>query len=213
MPESTDSLTSLALLTPRARKKSFASLTGLTPLLNEFILGVENAAVRDLLSPVGVSHLAQQSPVLFIGPSGAGKTALATTLAARWVNEVSDRTFTLVHATEFVKMFVRSIESDDMPRFRSQHRDCDCLMIDNIHELSGKGAVQLELVETLNALEQRESVVILTSQVMPQWIPQFSQALTSRIMGGYCVEIACPGPEARMKILEQLALANNVTIN
>lgn len=212
MPDTTDTLTSLALLTPRARKKSFASLTGLTPLLNEFILGGENAAARDLLSPVGVSHLANQSPVLFIGPSGAGKTALATTLAARWVNEVSDRTFTLVHATEFVKMFVRSIESDDMPRFRSQHRECDCLMIDNVHELSGKDAVQTELVETLNALEQRQAAVILTSQVMPQWIPQFSQALTSRIMGGYCVEIACPGPEARMKILEQLALANNVAI-
>jgi chromosomal replication initiator protein len=212
MPETTDSLTSLALMTPRARKKSFASLTGLTPLLSDFIAGSENELVRDLLSPSGVSDLVSQSPVLFVGPSGVGKTAIATTLAARWINEVSTRTFTLVHATEFVKMFVRAIESDDMPRFRSQHRECDCLMIDNVHELSGKDAVQLELVETLNALEQRQSSVILTSPVMPQWIPQFSQSLISRMMGGYCVEISCPGQEARMKILEQLALANNVSI-
>jgi chromosomal replication initiator protein len=195
------------------RKGSFASLIGASPLLDVFVAGAENRAVVECLSPGGIENLVERSPVFLYGPSGSGKTAIALTLAARWANESNSRTLTITSGSDFSKAFTRAIEADDMDRFRQLHRQCHCLVVDNVHELATKPAAQEEMVSTLEQLLMQGSTVIVTASELAPLTPHFKSALTSRLTGGYSVAVSLPLASARKEILRLLALHSQLEIS
>lgn len=206
------SLKTITLQQPRMRKGSLASIIGASPLLDVFIAGEENQAVSECLSPEGIEQLPARSPVFLYGPSGSGKTAIALTLAARWLNESAERTITLTSGSDFSKAFTRAIEADDMDRFRHLHRQCDCLIVDNIHELATKPAAQDEMVSTLERLANDGHVVIVTAPDLAPLTPNLKLALSSRLNGGYSIAIAYPSMESRREILRLLATQTQLDI-
>jgi len=194
------------------RKGSFASLIGTTPLLDVFIAGPENQLVVECLTSMGIEQLAARSPLYLYGPTGAGKTALALTIAARWINEADNRTVTLTSGSDFAKAFTRAIEADDMDRFRQLHRHCNCLVIDNIHELATKPAAQAEMVSTLERLTTEGKAVIATAPDLATLIPKLRLSLSSRLNGGHTVPIACPLSATRFEIMKRLAANAKIEI-
>jgi chromosomal replication initiator protein len=194
------------------RKGSFASLVGATPLLDVFVAGPENELSVECLSPTGVEELPQRSPLFLYGPSGGGKTALALTLAARWLNESVDRTITVTSGSDFSKAFTRAIEADDMDRFRQLHRLCSCLLVDNIHELATKPAAQEEMVATLDRLMNEGSAIIVTAPELASLTPNLRPALASRLNGGYSLNVLPPASATRHEILRLLAAQMQIDI-
>lgn len=207
-----NSISILTLQQPRMRKGSFATLIGAMPLLDVFVAGPENRMAVDSLSPDGIADLVGRSPMLIYGPSGAGKTSLALTIAARWMNETTDRNLTLTSGSDFSRAFTRAIEADDMDRFRQLHRQCDCLLVDNIHELATKPAAQEEMIATLDWLTGEGLAIILTSTELPSLIPNLRPALTSRLNGGFSVPVVYPGLACRKEILRLLASNAQIAI-
>lgn len=212
MPASADSLTSLAIHSPRPRKNSTLILPGFKPLLDSFLIGPENEPLRELAQAASIAKLHERSPLLLLGPSGVGKTAVAMTLATRWINDAPNRTYAIVSALDFARSMVLAIESDDMPRFREQYRQVSCLVIDNAHELSGKDASQNELIEVLNAHEGSNSLVILTSLTLPAFIPGWNHALSSRMIAGYSLELQHPGATTRSELIKRLSDSQSLPI-
>ena len=208
-----NSLTVITLQQPRMRKGSFASLIGATPLLDVFVAGPENQLVVECLAPEGIEKLVPRSPLYLYGPSGAGKTALALTNAARWTNESKDRTLTLTSGADFAKAFTRAIEADDMERFRQLHRQCSCLVVDNIHELSTKPAAQEEMVSTIERLISDGRAVICTATELATLVPKFRLALSSRLNGGHSIPISLPSNVTQLEIMRLLAVGLQIEID
>ncbi len=202
-----EALTHLSILKPPPRRKSTFALSGFAPLIDSFLLGEENSAIKEVSDPTAISGLHKRSPLYLFGPTGVGKTAVAITLATRWVNLQPDRTYHMIHALDFARNLVLAIESDDMSRFREQFRNCHCLLIDNVHELASKDFAQSELVEVLNTLEERETLVLFTSTVLPPLLTNWNLALASRMMAGHSIEISYPACAARFELIKQLSLA------
>lgn len=206
------SVTIITLQQPRIRKGSFASLIGATPLLEVFLAGPENQLAAECLSPLGIEQLASRSPLYLYGPSGAGKTALALTIAARWTNEANNRTVTLTSGSDFAKAFTRAIDADDMDRFRQLHRQCKCLVVDNIHELATKPAAQAEMVSTIERMTSDGCAIIVTATDLATLVPKLRLALTSRLNGGYSVPISNPSSSTRVEIMKLLAANAKIEI-
>lgn len=208
-----NSLTVIALQQPRMRKGSFASLIGATPLLDVFVAGPENQLVVECLSPHGIEQLVPRSPLYLYGPSGCGKTALALTIAARWTNESISRTVTLTSGSDFAKAFTRAIEADDMERFRQLHRQCSCLVIDNIHELATKPAAQDEMVSTIERLTSDGGAIIATATELATLIPKLRLSLSSRLNGGHSLPISLPSRICRLEMMRLLASKSQIEIS
>jgi len=194
------------------RKGCFATLIGAMPLLDVFVAGPENQLAVESLSPSGISELVSRSPVLLYGPSGAGKTAIALTIAARWMNETTDRNLTLTSGSDFARAFHRAIEADDMDRFRQLHRECDCLLIDNIHELATKPAAQEEMISTINNLTNDGRAIIVSSTELPSLVSNLRSALASRLNSGLSIPVAYPTLATRKQILKLLAATSQIAI-
>ncbi|MCY2984473.1 MAG: DnaA/Hda family protein [Planctomycetota bacterium] len=208
-----DPLTVVTLQQPRMRKGSFASLIGATPLLDVFVAGPENQLVVECLAPTGIEQLVARSPLYLYGPSGAGKTALALTFAARWTNEATNRTVTMTSGSDFAKAFTRAIEADDMDRFRQLHRQCNCLVVDNIHELATKPAAQEEMVATIERLTQDGAAIIATALELANLVPKLKLSLSSRLNGGYSMQVNLPSSATRLEIMRRLASNLQIEIN
>ena len=199
-----DSVTVITLQQPQMRKGSFASLIGATPLLDVFVAGPENQLVVECIAPSGIEQLVARSPVYLYGPSGAGKTALALTIAARWTNESNNRTVTMTSGSDFAKAFTRAIEADDMDRFRQLHRQCNCLVVDNIHELATKPAAQEEMVSTIERLTNDGAAIITTALELANLVPKLKVSLSSRLNGGHSLQVALPSKWAMLEIMRRL---------
>jgi chromosomal replication initiator protein len=207
-----DSVSVIALQTPRIRKRSLLLAVGYIPLLDSLLLGPENARIHELLSAESIRELTSRTPIFIYGPSGTGKTAVAVTLATRWINDAPSRTYTMIHANDFSKSLARSIDADDMHRFRSQFRECDCLVVDAVQELAGKPAAQDELTESIDQVQHRGGLVVITSSLLPQLLQPWKEALASRMIGGYSVEMSFPSKTTRLEILKRLAQFQDIEI-
>ena len=208
-----NSLTVITLQLPRMRKGSFASLIGASPLLDVFVAGPENQRIVECLSPHGIEKLVTRSPLYLYGPSGVGKTALALTIAARWTNESNDRTVTLTSGSDFAKAFTRAIDADDMDRFRQLHRQCSCLVVDNIHELSTKPSAQAEMVSSIERITSDGGAIIATANELPTLIPKLRLSLSSRLNGGHSLPISFPSSVTQLEIMRLLAANSKIEIS
>lgn len=174
-------------------------------LIPQFIAGEENAAVEELFSGLSIERLVEQSPIILFGPNATGKTVLAHELLGRWCRDQSDRKLTLTSGTEFARALHRSIKADDMDRFRQIHRQCDGLLVDNLHELTTKPAAQSELVLTMKEAQESSRLIVVTAAELPRMRSEYLPALQSVLSSGLSVPLKLPGPQARLSIVETLA--------
>lgn len=195
----------LGLAQPSVRKGSHCAITLPSPIAHAFVVGPENWPLFELFHPESISLLCDRAPIVLVGASGAGKTTAAAGLLGAWSRETPSRKFTITSAVEFSRALTRAIKSDDMQRFRQQHRDCDGLMIDNLHEFVGKPVAQEEFCATLEHLLSQGKLVIATASDLPLLIPGLSKSIQSRFSGGLSVSIAIPSATSRKLLLENLA--------
>ena len=210
MPDKTAKVTSLTLQSPGQKNRRGIQELVAVPLLPSFFIGPENHLVRELFATETIDHLPERSPIVLFGNSGTGKTAIALTLICRWLNQDHERRFQSIAATDFARSFHRALEEDDMPRFRNQFRTCHGLLLDNIHDLRGKDAIQSELVELLNSSELSQQLIICTSQQLPGFVSGWNDALVSRLLGGYSLELHPPSPPVRLELLNKIAVSEGL---
>ncbi len=196
----------LAIVSPRLSKGSHTSLTLPPPILARFVAGPENAPLVELLRPDSIAELVDRSPIVLIGANSTGKTTMAATLLALWSQDDPSRRLMLTSAVEFSRALSRAIKADDMQRFRQLHRECDGLLLDNLHEFVGKPAAQEELLSTLDQLSLSGKCFVATATDLPLATPGLSRSLQSRLSAGLCVAMHPPAKHARKRLIEELAL-------
>jgi chromosomal replication initiator protein len=202
--ESHHQLTYIDLSTLSLRRSAQQFISPPSNILSSFVCGSENASVSELFRPESIETLHLRSPVVLFGQNGTGKTVLAHELLQRWCKTKSNRTSTMTDGTEFARVLSRCIKADDMARFRQVYRECDALLIDNIHELITKPASQEELIAILNDFESQEKLFVATAPELPRLIG-LNPSLQSRLSCGITTPVQPPGKDSRIAIVERLA--------
>ncbi len=191
---------------PASVRRHLPLASNLGWMLPEFIVGPENETLRYLFGSSSLGHLEQLSPIVFYGDKDVGKTALSITLAVSWARLTSLRPLCFTSGKSFVADFSAAVEIDDLDSFRSRHRACKLLLVDDLEDLAQAPASQNELVSTLDVMSELNRPVIVTLNRLPSTIVGLSPALTSRLSGGFSVPLLKPRAVSLEKLVPALIL-------
>jgi len=124
-------------------------------------------------------------------------------------HEIIDRRpetrITFIGTEQFTNDLVASIQNRTTADFRRRFRETDLLLVDDVHFLKGKEAMQEEFFHTFNALYEGGRQIVLTSDRPPSEIPGLEARLVSRFQWGMVADIDVPDVEHRIAILRQKA--------
>ena len=183
-----------------------------------FLLGPENGILEPLLQEILDGRIApERQPILLYGVSGSGRTHLLKGILTTWrknqANEAVRRQAYYSTCADFARHFSESIATRTTDEFRRRYYRAKLILLDDLEQLLGKPAAQMELRLLLDALTTSgEGVIVLTSQALPKGggtgqSGNFSADLATRIHGGTTIPVALPGESVRRRFLQDLALA------
>ncbi len=198
-------------------KDSFLQYNRIDPNKNfdNFITGSSNKLAFEASKKVS-QDVSYYNPLYVYGGVGMGKTHLLNSigLSLKEKNKVM-----FISAERFMYQFVKSIKSNEMVRFKEYFRNTDILLIDDIQFMNGKEAMQEEFFHTFNALIEKGSQIIVSSDRPPNKLSRIQERIKSRFSGGLVVDIQKPDYELRYKIIKsksdelKLSYSNDVNIN
>ena len=141
------------------------------------------------------------NPLFLYGGVGLGKTHLMHAIGHAVVEKDPKKIVRYIHAERFVTEMVKSLRHGKMDQFKSQYRDADVLLVDDIQFFAGKERSQEEFFHTFNALLDAHQQVVLTSDRFPKDLERMEDRLKSRFSWGLAVSIDPPELETRVAIL------------
>jgi chromosomal replication initiator protein len=136
--------------------------------------------------------------------SGLGKTHLSQAVGHYLKRYRPEVRVLYLSVEEFTNEMVHSLETKSMQRFKEKYRkNCDFLLLEEVHFLSGKESTQTELSYTLDTLLNDEKKIIFTSALPPKDIPRLGGKLKSRLTSALIGSIEPPDFETRLGIIHK----------
>ena len=117
-----------------------------------------------------------------------------------------------VTSESFTNELINAIQTKKQEAFREEYRNVDLLLVDDIQFFANKEATQEEFFHTFNALYEDDKQIVLTSDRLPNEIPQLQDRLVSRFKWGLSVDITPPDLETRIAILRNKADLEGIEI-
>ena len=181
-------------------KDSLINYTRLDPNKNfeNFVIGKSNNLAYQASQKV-CEQIAHYNPLFIYGGIGMGKTHLlnAIGLKMRENNKVM-----FISAERFMYHFIKSIRNNEMVKFKDSFRTSDLFIIDDIQFVIGKEAMQEEFFHTFNALIDKGSQIVISSDRAPIKLTKIQERIKSRFSGGLVVDIQQSDFDLRLSILK-----------
>ena len=156
-------------------------------------------------------------PCLYIyGESGLGKTHILNAVSNKIKHKYPDMAIALTTGIEFMREMIHSIQLNKISEFQKKYSEqIDLLMIDDIHELSGKNKkrTQNEFFHIINELHGGGKQLIFTSDRAPENIEQIEERIKTRLQSGLVMGIQKPDFETRIAILKKKAYELDIFLN
>jgi len=178
--------------------------TNLNPryTFENFVVGPFNELPHAAAQAVSKNPGSVYNPLFVYGGVGLGKTHLLQAIGNDVIKNFSEKKVRYIPAEKFISGVINSIRNHEMEAFKSQYRQIDVLIIDDIQFLAGKEKTQEEFFHTFNALYEKNKQIILSSDRPPKTIPALAERLRSRFEGGMIADIGIPDFETRVAILK-----------
>jgi len=200
-------------LRDRLTPKSNGSAPKLNPrfTLDSFIIGPSNSFAHAASLAVAQAPARAYNPLFIYGDVGLGKTHLMQAIGHH-VNEASRARVCYLSAEELLNEYIEGLTNRSLPQFRKKYRNCDLLLIDDIHFLGGKDRIQEEFFHTFNALFNAHRQIVMTSDRPASEISGLEKRLVSRFEWGLVTELETPDLETRIAILRHKQRQMNITL-
>lgn len=139
--------------------------------------------------------------IYLYGNYGLGKTHLTQAVG----NGLLKKGFSKIYyftAQDFMNYLVKYLKSGQLESFKEKLKEnCDLLLLDGLHFLSGKEFTQMELAFLLDSLLDQGKTVVFTSLTLPQELKDIDSTLRSRLNASLIVRLNQPDFETRKKII------------
>jgi chromosomal replication initiator protein len=169
--------------------------------LSEFVVGpcnrVAHASALSVIEEPGQTA----NPLVVHGPVGTGKTHLLEGIYAGLRRARAETRVLYVTAEDFTNRFVQAMRAGKLAPFRRQFRECDALLVDDLHFLAGKKATQEEFLHTFDALLADGRQLVVTCDCHPRLADELTPGLIDRLLGGAVWGLTPPDAETRLAIL------------
>jgi chromosomal replication initiator protein len=181
--------------------------TNLNPryTFESFVVGPFNELPHAAALAVSKNPGSVYNPLFVYGGVGLGKTHLLQAIGNEVANNFPGKKVKYLPSEKFTSGVITSIRNQEMEAFKSQYRQVDVLIIDDVQFLAGKEKTQEEFFHTFNALYEKNKQIILSSDRSPKTIPALTERLRSRFEGGMIADISMPDFETRVAILKSKA--------
>ncbi len=173
-----------------------------------FVTDEENLPVLAAMQHMLEMPRAGPYSLVLYGPTGSGKTHLLRLLWDVLRAVFPRRTVLASTAADFVRGLTTAIDQGRTEAFRRAWRAADWLLLDDIHHLQDYPAAEMELVSIFRWVERGMIRLAVTCAKAPQRLKGLSEALRSRLSGGYALPVQYPSPKARQCLL-RMALAHH----
>src|SRR3954464_4771710 len=170
-----------------------------------FVIGKSNELAAAAAHAVGQAPGKVYNPLFIYGDTGLGKTHLMQAIAHEILIRRPETRITFIGTEQFTNALFASTQTRTTADFRRRFRETDLLLVDDVHFLKGKEAMQEEFFHTFNALYEAGRQIVLTSDRSPSEIPGLEARLVSRFQWGMVADVAAPDVEHRIAILRQKA--------
>ncbi|MEZ6090583.1 MAG: helix-turn-helix domain-containing protein [Pirellulaceae bacterium] len=205
------------VLIPLSRQSSNAKGQGkrapFQPLLPNFVAGYENRLVGFVCGQ-DVSIVQRGNPLLIVGASGVGKSAIARTLFDLEISlsPREERIGLFEPAIDFARRFTEAIDAGTVDSFRQTFCNARVVVIEDLHLMKGKNAAQIELCSRLTERIDNDLPTILTCRRLPTEVDGLLPSLASCVLPGLTIPLQLPGPTARLHIIRSYAQLREISI-
>jgi chromosomal replication initiator protein len=178
--------------------------------LSEFVVGpcnrVGHASALSVIEAPGQGP----NPLVLYGPVGTGKTHLLEGIYAGLRKARPDWRVLYTTAEDFTNRFVQGLRLGKLAAVRKHFRECDALLLDDLHFVARKAATEEEFLHTFDALQAEGRQVVVTCDCHPKVAEEFTPEVTDRLLGGAVWGLTPPDAGTRLDILRARALRDGV---
>ncbi len=176
---------------------------------DQFVVGGNNDFAYSASLSLASKRQSQQNTLLLISKPGMGKSHLSQAVGHHILAQFpSDRVY-YITAEDFTNEMIHSFRNDSIDKFKDKYRNnCDVLLLEDIHFLTGKERTQIELALTLDCLLNANKKLIFTSCYLPDDIPKMHDQLKSRLLYSLISNIEPPNFRTRIRILKKKSNQN-----
>lgn len=152
------------------------------------------------------------TPVFFYGPTGCGKSLLASAVAQQL--RTTQRMRRVVHMTseQFTNDFMEGLRGGGLPMFRRKYRDVEALVLDDVQFFAGKKSTLAEVKHTLDNLLTQKKQVICTADRSLNELGGLGPEIVGRLRGGLVSPIFPLDAGMRAEMLSQQLAAEGVSV-
>jgi chromosomal replication initiator protein len=173
--------------------------------LRDFVVGLCNRVAYASATSVVEAPGQGPNPLVLHGPVGLGKTHLLEGIYAGLRQYQPEWRIVFATAEEFTNRFLPAMRLGKLASFRKHFRECDALVIDDLHFLSSKRATQEEFLHTFDVLHAEGKQVVVSCDCHPRLGEVFLPELTDRLMGGAVWGLTQPDAPTRLELLRAKA--------
>ncbi len=153
------------------------------------------------------------NPFFIYGKSGVGKTHLANAIGLEILKNYPDKRVLYVSANTFQIQYSSSVINNTQNDFLNFYQTIDVLILDDVHEFSGKKGTQNVYFHIFNHLHQLGKQLILTCDRPPSQLKDIEERLLTRFKWRLVADIQQPDTEMRKKILINIIKRDGLEIS
>jgi len=180
---------------------------------DHFVVGGSNDFAYSASLSLASRKNGLQNTLFLLSRTGMGKSHLSQAVGNHILSEhPTDRVY-YTTAEDFSNEMVHAYRNDSINSFKGKYRNqCDVLLLEDVHHLSGKERTQIELALTLDTLFESNKKIIFSSCYLPADIPKLNDKLRSRLSCSLISNIEPPEFRTRVRILKKKANLNGCHI-
>jgi len=169
---------------------------------DQFMVGESNLLARSACQALATGDSTFGNCLFMNSSTGLGKSHLTQAVVHQVLRSAPSTRLHYLTAQQFSAEMVKGIRSNAMEQFSKKYvNDCDMLLVEDIHTLTGKNKTQEELNTILDYLIKSGRRVILTSAVAPNKIVGIDDDFRSRMTSGLVTGIESPDYATRTRII------------
>jgi len=165
---------------------------------DNFMVGESNELAFTAARKICIQS-AHYNPLFIYSAVGMGKTHLLNAIGLEVGNS---KKVMFISAERFMYHFIKSIKNNEMVKFKDFFRRANIFIIDDIQFANGKEAMQEEFFHTFNALIEKGSQIVISSDRTPANLDKIQEKIKSRMSGGLVIDIQPPDLDLRIRILK-----------